>query len=459
MSTNASHPSDARGRARARRMPLIIATAIALTTFDASPASPPPTVSTASAGVSNAAPETAPDLTLQHAIRAALAHNPALGAFPIDVRAGAARVDRAALDPALEISFEVENFLGTGEARGLQGLDATLSLSRVVELGGKRDARVSAASAELDSVAVERQASELDVLTEVTRRFIDVAESQARVDLAKSSEQLASATVSASRRRVDAGKAPHAELDRAEIQLQRARLDAARADRQRTTALRQLAASWGERDAVLDGMPLGRVRADLYTLPALVDFETLRASWASTPDALRFASAARVRDAELRLAATQRKPDLAFSVGVRRLEGTNDAALVASVSMPIGTAARAGNLLAEAQANRDRVDVERAVAEVNALATLHALHAELSQTMAEAAALRDAVLPRTQEALTETEYAYQRGRYSYLELVDAQREFLATRATLIEESAHVHRLRAEIERLTRTPIDAPDETR
>lgn len=459
MSTNASHPADARGRARARRLPLMIFATIALTTFDASPAAPRAAVSTAVAGVSDASPEMAPDLTLERAIRAALAHNPALGAFPIDARAGAARVERAALDPALEISFEVENFLGTGEARGLQGLDATLSLSRVVELGGKRDARVSAASAALDSVAVERQASELDVLTEVTRRFIDVAESQARVDLAKSSEQLAAATVSASRRRVDAGKAPHAELDRAEIQLQRARLDAARAERQYSTALRQLAASWGERDAVLDGARLGRVRADLYTLPALVDFETLRASWASTPDALRFASAARVRDAELRLAATQRKPDLSFSVGVRRLEASNDAALVASVSMPIGTAARAGSLLAEAQANRDRVDVERTVAEVTALTTLHALYAELSQTMAEAAALRDAVLPRTREALTETEYAYQRGRYGYLELVDAQREFLATRATLIEESAHVHRLRAEIERLTRAPIDAPDETR
>ena len=72
--------------------------------------------------------------------------------------------------------------------------------------------------------------------------------------------------------------------------------------------------------------------------------------------------------------------------------------------------------------------------------------------MAEVSTLRDRVLPRAREALTETEYAYTRGRYSYLELIDAQREFLATRATLIEDSAQVHRLRAEIERLTRAPL-------
>ena len=459
MSSIASHPTDARRRACARCLLIMIVATLMLAPLDSSAATPDAATTDGSQARSAPVLENAPALTLERVIRAAMANNPALRAFPIELRAREARVERAGLDPALEVTFEVENLLGTGEARGLQGMDATFSLSRVVELGGKRDARMSAADADLGAVSVERQAAELDVLTEVTRRFIDVAETQARVDLARGAEQLAISTVGASRRRVDAGKSPHAELDRAEISLHRARLDTARADRQRTTALRQLAASWGERDALLDGVPVGRVRADLYAMPALRDFDTLRAAWANTPDALRFASAARVRDAELRLAATQRRPDLAFSVGVRRLEASNDAAFVASMSMPIGTAARARNRVAEAQANRDRVDVEREVAEVRALAALQALHAELAQTMAEVAALRDAVLPRTREALTETEYAYQRGRYSYLELIDAQREFLATRATLIEESAHVHRLRAEIERLTRAPIDAPTEIR
>ena len=455
MSSIASHPRDAGRRVGVRRHALIFTGLLGLLGSLHAAAEP---VHAPEAQAPSPPPAAAAELTLERVVRAALARNPSLRAFPIARRAGEARVERAALDPAFEVAVEVENFLGTGEARGLQGMDATFSLSRVLELGGKRDARVSAASAELDSVAVDRQAAELDVLTEVTRRFIDVAEAQARVDLARAAERLASSTVGASRRRVEAGKAPPAELDRAEIALQRARLDSARADRQLSTAMRQLAASWGERDAVLDGMPMGRVRADLYAMPALQDFETLRLAWANTPDALRFASAARLREAELRLAATQRRPDLAFSVGVRRLEATNDAALVASVSMPIGSSGRARGLVAEAQANRDRVEVEREVAEVQALAALQALHAELAQTMTEVGALRDVVLPRTGEALSETEYAYQRGRYSFLELIDAQREFLATRATLIEESAHVHRLRAEIERLTRAPIDAANET-
>jgi cobalt-zinc-cadmium efflux system outer membrane protein len=50
--------------------------------------------------------------------------------------------------------------------------------------------------------------------------------------------------------------------------------------------------------------------------------------------------------------------------------------------------------------------------------------------------------------LTQTEYAYQRGRYSYLEWIAAQRELLDAQRSLIEASANAHRYFAEIERLT-----------
>ena len=85
------------------------------------------------------------------------------------------------------------------------------------------------------------------------------------------------------------------------------------------------------------------------------------------------------------------------------------------------------------------------------MAALHGFHAALTRARGEVEVLRNEVLPRIQEALRETEYAYTRGRYSYLELVDAQRELLETRVTLIAESAQVHRLRVEIERLTGAP--------
>jgi cobalt-zinc-cadmium efflux system outer membrane protein len=46
------------------------------------------------------------------------------------------------------------------------------------------------------------------------------------------------------------------------------------------------------------------------------------------------------------------------------------------------------------------------------------------------------------------------GYYGYLKLVDAQHEYLAVQATLIEADS-AHTLRPEIERLTTAPLTTP----
>lgn len=399
-------------------------------------------------------PAAAP-LTLQQAVGAALQGNPQLQTFAFQFRAGDARTQQAGLRPAPEVSVDLENVAGSGEMRGVDAAEATFALSQVVELGGKREARIGAAQTGRDTLDIERQAAQLDVLAEVTRRFIAVAQRQQRVQLARSAAEFAVKTVAASERRVNAAKAPHAELDRARIARDRYRLEERAAEVDLDTARKQLAATWGESQPVIDGHLIGEVQADLFALPPSGDFAELVTRLAANPDFLRFASATRLRDAELRLAASQRKPDVTLAAGVRRLEASNDQALVASLSIPLFSGRRAESFIAEAQANRELVDAERHVAEVKAQATLYELHQQLMRAVQEARSLQDDIRPRSAEALKETEYAYARGRYSYLELVDAQREYLAVQAALIEAAAGAHTLRAEIERLTNAPLTTP----
>lgn len=396
-----------------------------------------------------------PPLTLRQAISAALQDDPRLQTFSFQFRAEEARAQQAALRPAPEISLDLENVAGTGETRQLDGAEATFALSQVIELGEKREARIGAAQASRGALAIEREAMQLDVLAEVTRRFIAVARSQQQLQLLRDAVGLAERTVAASERRVNAAKSPHAELDRARITLDRVLLEERGARIELDTARSQLAATWGESQPMIDGQPFGDVVADLYTLPPTGDFSDLVARLASTPDFLRFASEARLRDAELRLATSQRKPDVTLSAGLRHLEAANDQAFVVSASMPLFSARRAEGLVAEARANREQVGAEQRVAEVRAQATLYELHQHLTRAVLDARTLKDDIQPRSAEALEETEYAYARGRYGYLELVDAQREFLAVKASLIEAAASAHTLRAEIERLTNAPLSGP----
>lgn len=401
---------------------------------------------------SAAEPGTAAPLTLQQAITAALKGNPQLQTFAFQFRTGDARTRQAALRPAPEVSIDLENFAGTGETKGLSVTEATFALSQVIELGGKRDARMDAAQAGRSALDIERQAAQLDVLAEVTRRFIAVAQRQEQLRLTQDATELANKTVAASELRVNAAKSPHAELDRARIALDRLRLEERSALVDLDISRKQLAATWGESQPVINGQIFGEVQADLFTLPPVSNFEELATRLAANPDFLRFASEARLRDAELRLAASQRQPDVTLRAGLRRLEATKDQAFVASLSVPLFSGRRAESFVAEAQSHRDLVDTERRIAEVKAQATLYELHRQLSRAVEQAQTLKDDIQPRSAEALKETEYAYERGRYSYLEFVDAQREYLAVQATLIEAAASAHTLRVEIERLTNAPL-------
>jgi cobalt-zinc-cadmium efflux system outer membrane protein len=391
-------------------------------------------------------------LTLREAIAAALAGNPALDAFAFDLRAAQARERQAALRPAPELALDVENFAGSGATRAFDAAETTLALSQVIELGGKRGARVDRARVGSDAVEIERQVVQLDVLAEVTQRFISVARAQERLVLVRSAAALGASTVAASQRRVDAAKSPHAELDRARIALDRYRLDEKAAAADLDTARRRLAAMWGASQPVINGRNFGEVRAELFTLPQAGDFAALAGQLAANPDFLRFASETRLRDAELRLATTLRRPDVTLSGGLRRFEESGDQAFVASLSLPLFGDRRAQAYVDEARANRERVDAQRRAAELRATATLYTLHRQLVRAVDEARALGSDIRPRAAEALQETEYAYTRGRYSYLELVDAQREYLAVQAALIDAAASAHELRAEIERLTNAPL-------
>ena len=66
--------------------------------------------------------------------------------------------------------------------------------------------------------------------------------------------------------------------------------------------------------------------------------------------------------------------------------------------------------------------------------------------------IRSRLLPDLTEALTQTQEAYERGRYSYVEWTAAQRELLAARQALIDAATTALLNQALIEQLTAQPL-------
>jgi cobalt-zinc-cadmium efflux system outer membrane protein len=392
-----------------------------------------------------------PPLTLTEAVERTLGGNPDLQSFVFRLRAQDAREQEAALRAPLDLLVNVEDAFGTGRASGLDSAEATFALSHVLELGGQRSARVAAASAAADLIELERAAAQLDVLAEVTRRFIHVAADQAHLALTDVATDLARQTVDAAAARSAAGRAPEAELRRANVTLARTAVEREHAEHELRASRKKLAAMWGESE-----LAFGRAEANLYQLPAVDGFEALLERLERNPDFVRFASEARLRDAELRLAATQARPRFALSAGLKRLEQTDDTALVFGVNVPVGNVRRAAPEIAAATARRAQTDAELHAHRVRVEAHIYELYQELLHAITEAEILDSTVIPEMRAALTATQDAFERGRYGYLEWVDAQRELIEVQRALIEAAANAHLYRAEIERLTAEPLSSAD---
>jgi cobalt-zinc-cadmium efflux system outer membrane protein len=395
----------------------------------------------------------AEELTLASAIEQTLARNPDLRVYTPRLKAAQARVAGAAQRPPFELQAETQDAFGTGRASGFDSAETTFALSHVLEFGGKRGLRADAANATTAVVDAERSAAELDVLAEVTRRVIHVAADQEHLALTMRATALAEDNVTAATARVAAARAPDVELRRARVTSARAAVEQEHAEHELLTSRRKLAAMWGDSEATFE-----RVGADLYVLPPSEGYEALVARLAGNPDFARFASEERLRDAELRVAEAHARSNLTVRAGLRILHDTNDEALVFGVTLPLNAASRARSEIAAVRAEREQTAAEREAHRVRAEAQLFELFQELRHAITEAEVLRTSVLPEMEAALEATRYAFDRGRYSYLEWVDAQRELVEVQRSLIDAAANAHLYRTEIERLTGEPLQAPTET-
>lgn len=388
-------------------------------------------------------------LSLHDALTRALEANPNLRGQAFALNAAAARIDQAAQRPPFEIGLEAENILGTDRLSTFDDAELTLQLSTVLELGDKRTRRMDAARFERDVALSQADAERLDVMAEVTRRFIRLARAQEEKLLAQRRLDLANRTFGAVEQRVKAARSPVLENRNAAVALDRAELEFKEAESEVRQSWAQLTAMWGETTG-----GTGAVSGELFALPDTPDFAALSALVEQNPDIVRFASERRVQDAKLRLAEAQRTPDVTVSAGVRRLQGDRSNAVVLSASIPLGTGARATPFISEAQSLREGLQYREQAARTELLATLFVATEQLAQHRNEVSTLASRTIPQATEAQKLAEQGYNVGRFSLLELITTQEQLADIQRQAIQAAAAFHQSLLEIERLTgRSAVD------
>lgn len=390
----------------------------------------------------HAIPAQAQDLRLQDAIRLTLERSPKLQGHRFAIASAVARRDQAALRPPLQLGFEAENFLGTNRLSTFDDTELTLSLGTVLERGDKRARRIDVAERERDLIVVNQDAERLDLLAEVARRFIAVLEAQESARVAGASTGLARRVKDVVKLRLNAGNASPIEKSNADLSVIKAGQEEQRTATEVAAKWALLAGTWGDPP----DQPQ-RVAGDLYALPPVGEFGALADLVERTPEILKFATERRIQEANLRLAEAGRAADVTVSAGIRRLQGERSQAAVFSLSIPLGSGARARPGEDEARSKLSGVAAEEAARRNELLATLYATFIQLRDGRTRLDAIRKQSLPLAQTAAKDAENAFRLGRFSLLELNAAQQQTVDLQREAIAVSAATHLLYLELERL------------
>jgi outer membrane protein, heavy metal efflux system len=390
-----------------------------------------------------APPETPTDvLTLRQALALALVQNPELSAFSWEVRAAEARTLQAGLRPNPELGLEVENVAGTGALRGRRSAETTLRLSQVIELGGKRTMRLRVAALERDLATWDYETKRVEVLTAVAQAFVEVLRAQERLETEKDLVQLAAQVLATVAERVSAGKVSPVEETKAGVALSTSRVALERARRELVATKQRLVATWGSSTPTFQ-----KVEGAFETVATPPSAEALAERILDNPDVARWGTELQQRQAAVDLAEAQKVPDLTAGGGVRYLNEAAAAALVFAFSVPLPVVNRNQGVILEAHHRLAKAGEERRAAVVRVRAALATAYATLTAAFAEATTLREESIPGARRVFEATSEGYRQGKFSLLDVLDAQRTLFEAKEQYIEALATYHKAVAEAERL------------
>ena len=390
---------------------------------------------------------TSPPLTLDRALALALAGAtaPAIDAASAGVRAAEAGRTVAGYRPNPTIVAETENIAGSGQYRGLRSAETTAGLALPIELGGKRSARIAVADANSSRAQIAAAIVAADLRLAVTQSYVEAVAAERRLTTAREQAAIAAEALRAASVRVRAGRASPIEQQRADVLRINAEAAVERAERLTIVARDNLARRIGEPiTGSLDVAWFDQVEG--YG-PALTREPTGTLALAAARADVTTAAA------QIRLAQSQRVPDVTVSASARRLEATNDVAAVFGVSIPFPVFNRGRAAVVQASAQRDQAEALRRVAELDTAQALASAEAEVANAATTARAASGPALAAAREAARIARIGYREGKFGQLDLLDAERTLSQTRTTAIDALAAYRDAQARRDRLA-TP--APD---
>ena len=298
-------------------------------------------------------------------------------------------------------------------------LDLEVGFSQRFETGGQRAVRIAGAEADIQSAVAIGDDARREALALVGTVFYRVAHAQSRWTLLQSAEQAAAEVVRIATLRYEAGDIAVLDVNLGRAALARARSATTAQAAERTLLVAELGR--------LIAVPVG---TDIVATVSLSDarsaeLDRLLASTETRADIRALTASVAEANAEVRLGAAGRRPDV--SLGGRVKQEGGDHAVIAglSISLPAFDSGQERRAAGSARGTRIRQEIEAVRAA--AISEVRALHEAYGIRRAAAEVFEQEALPLAIESEQLAQRSFEEGQLSLADLLVIRRELMDTR--------------------------------
>jgi len=382
-------------------------------------------------------------LTLDDAVRKAIENAPSITSNAYAVKAAQAQEQQAGSLPNPEAFFEAENILGTGAYNDFDSAEYSLGISQKIELGGKREARKNIASAQTQKISMLSFLEKLKLERDVHVAYADILTEEEGLRLAKSQQDIAHRMLKTVSKRVN--KAAEAEIQKtkAEVAVSSAKIKVRQSEQRLSIAKKRLANLIGETE-----LSYALDHAHLFDIQKPIPLDDYLSKVQDLPDVTQFEYLKQEKQAELDYELAHKTPDPEISLGVRHFSDSDDNAFMVGLSMPIPIYNQNQGNIAKAEAELAKVSSDKNVITRSLEQEIISQWQDLETSYIESKELRWKLIPSAEKAFKQASKNYDRGKFSYLEVLDAQRTLAEVKEQYYQSLKNYHIAQANIERLT-----------
>lgn len=376
------------------------------------------------------------------AVLLALSLHPDLEAARARRRAAGGSLTGARLKPNPELGVEAEE---AEPGANLGGSTFNIVLRQQLLAGGRYGRRIQAARRSVEVADWDVFLAGVQLAAETREAFLQVLAARELLEISWDQEGVAEELGLMVSKRLKAGAANLTEELRAqafvsEVETQRlraqARLEAAEA------RLRGLLVSLPPRVPWKGELPASHPPPSFEAVLSLVQ---------ASPHLTRLEAAQRAAAAGLSAAQAQRHPNWTVGLGVRRNRILDDTSYLASFGVPLPVSNRNQGGIESSRAREDEARARREGARLRLEARCRGLLATLGRLHEQVETFREGVLPRTRKALELSRIGYQRGKFLYIQVLDAQRELVTALRRELELRLEYARTQVTLESLLGYP--------